>query len=138
MKSFKKAFGSVGKFFKKAGHDTNKFFKKGGQFQKGVGQVAGGLGSVSKVLRQGANIGNKVLGFVEKTPLGAVLAPEIQMAKQGLNYVKQGSNLAGQGKHILNDARHGDIKGVIRGVNEARNDLERAKPAVIESPIKFA
>ncbi len=137
MKSFKKAFGKVGKFFKKAGGDTQKFFKKGGQFQKGVGQVAGGLGSVSKVLRQGVNIGNKIVGAIEKSPVGSVLSPITTVARSALNVGKMASNVAGQGKQIINDARHGDFKGAVRGITDIKNSLERAKPSGADNVPQF-
>lgn len=134
-KSFQKVIvNPTNKLFKKASGDVNKFFKKGGQFQKGVGAVAGGLGTVGRIVNQGANVGGKILNAVSKSPYGAVLAPEIQVAKGVLGVARMASNTANAGAHSLKDVVSGRPAGQITG-----NILERAKNLEKESnTIKFA
>lgn len=134
-KSFQKAIvNPTNKMFKKTSGDVNKFFKKGGQFQKGVGAVASGLGTVGRIVGQGANVGNKIVDAVSKSPYGLALAPELAVAKGALGVAKMASNTANAGSHSLKDVVSGKSAGQITG-----NALERAKNLEKESnSIKFA
>jgi len=134
-KSFSKAIvNPTNKLFKKTSGDVNKFFRKDGQFTKGVGAVASGLGTVGRLVGQGASVGNQIVNAVSKSPYGAVLAPELAVAKGALGVAKMASNTANAGSHSLKDVVSGKSAGHIAG-----NVLERAKNLEKESnTIKFA
>ena len=134
-KSFQKVIvNPTNKLFKKASGGLNKFFKKGGEFQKGVGAVAGGLGTVGRLVGQGANAGNQIVNAVSKSPFGAVLAPEITAAKSVLGVARMASNTANTGSHALKDVVSGRPVGQITS-----NILEKAKTLEKENNgIKFA
>jgi hypothetical protein len=121
MTSFKKTMGPVTGFFKKASGDTQRFFKKGGDFQKGASAVSSGLGSASRVLGQGAKIGNQVLGAVEKSPFGGVLSPAIAAARAGVNVLSLAGKAADAGRDVSRDLTSGRSAKSIVG-----NTLERA------------
>lgn len=135
MTSFKKNIARpTERFFKKSSGAVNHFFKKGGQFQQGAHDVASAFGQAGNILSKGAKIGNQVLGAVSKSPFGAVLAPELAVAKQGLNVLSMAGKTAHAGRSVANDIVSGhSAKSIVS------NSLEKAKALKDESSgIKFA
>ena len=150
-KSFQKAVvNPTNKFFKKSTGEVNRFFKKGGAFQKGVGSVASGLGSVGRVVGQGVRAGNQIVGAIEKSPYGSVLAPATAVARTALGVGGMASSVGNVGKHVLKDVISGGNAGEIvnRTLQSAKqlekqsntinfNPLEKAKPKQAEDTVQF-
>ncbi len=134
-KSFQKAIvNPTNKLFKKASGDVNRFFKKGGQFQKGVGSVASGLGSVGHAINQGVKVGNQIVGAIEKSPYGVALAPLTSTARTALGVASMAGKTSNDGKSVLKDVISGGNAGKI-----VNNTLEKAKELERDSnKIKFA
>jgi hypothetical protein len=131
VQSFKKVTQSTNRLFKKAGGDANKFFNKSSKFIDK--KIAGGLGSVSKVIREGVNQGGKILSAVERSPYGAALAPMTTAARGALGGAGLVGSVAGQSKGLIRAAYHGKPEQAIGNMLEKAKNIENTS-----KQIKFA
>lgn len=118
---FKKIARGAGKLFSKVKHGFHDTFKKGGYLQQGIH-------AVTKVGGKILDIGEKVVGAVERSPFGAVFAPVTSIARTGLNIGKRVVGVANVAGNALvqgqNSVSNREDVGKIVG-----NALEKAKIA---------
>ena len=109
--------------FKKASSGASTFFKK--TLPHGLEVGAKGLATGAKYAAKGADIGGKVLNVLAKSPVGAILAPELAFGASALGGISKIGNIASKGSNLLQHASHDVRTGNLQ--NGLTNALERAK-----------